>query len=116
MNSDNKTKFFHYSQNNSGGYHVNDAENGICEDVIIEAKTAEESWQILSRIGSSVSGFWSFCSCCGERWYKCEDREGTWIPEIYGESLSAQVQSFFRNRCFVHYLNGEIKEFVHKKP
>lgn len=33
--------FYHFAQNNSGGYFVNDNKAGVCEHIIIEAESAK---------------------------------------------------------------------------
>ena len=106
-----KTKFYHYDQNNSGGYFVRDKENGITTDVIIEASDNEESWAILREIGARVDGFWDYCSCCGERWYDYPG-QGKDEPSIYGEPINIQTKGLFREECYVHYKDGTIKHHV----
>lgn len=108
-------KFYNFDQNNSGGYFINNDENGVCEEVIIEAESAKKAWEKLNEIGNKVDGFFDFCNCCGERWYNyLSDDEGTTSPMIYGELIENTEKSMFRNRCYVHYLDGTFKEFKFK--
>ncbi len=106
--------FFNFNQNNSGGYFIEDLQNGVCEEVIIEANNAKEAISRFRLIGEKVDNFWNYCTCCGERWndYK-EDYEGTDAPEIYGEPIDEVKGSYFREKVFVHYLNGSFKLFKH---
>lgn len=109
-------KFWAFNQNNSGGYFVVDDDNGVCEWVIIEAKTPKKAWKKLKKIGKRVQGFWDYCNCCGERWYNYMDEsDGTDKPMIYGEGMDKCERTMFRHRCFVHYANGVIKEFKFKE-
>ena len=107
-----ETKFFTYNQNNSGGYYVENDTHGVCEVVIIEAKDKDDAWSKLEAIGGKVDGFWNYCGCCGERWSSWMDEsDGTEVPMIYGEPVEDSKKSMFRHKCFVHYLNGEVKRF-----
>ena len=105
-----KKRFFTFSQNNSGGYFVEDNEHGVCEYVIIEADNAEDAWNRLVEIGDKVDGFWVYCSCCGERWYPPYDN-GDEEPMIHGEPLSSVEAWIFRTGAFVHYADGSFKRF-----
>jgi hypothetical protein len=108
-----KTKFYHYNQNNSGGYFVVDNEHGICEDVIIEAINTEDANRRFNLIGDKVDGMFDWCPCCGERWdYYPEESDK---PEIYGTPIEKQKKEIFRERVFVHYFDGSFKEFVFPK-
>jgi hypothetical protein len=110
------SKFYTFSQNNSGGYFVVDDKAGVAEYLIVEANNAKDANEIFSEIGEKVSGFWDFCECCGCRWDSAwEDYdEGTPEPMIYGVPIAEVEQGMFRHRAFVHYLDGTIKEYVFK--
>ena len=104
--------FFTFSQNNSGGYFVEDEERGVNECVIVEADTAEAAIERLHEIGADVDGFWSFCSCCGERWNEwLDDDDGTESPELYNTPIEKQTAQMFRKAAFVHYADGNFKKF-----
>jgi len=108
-----KNLFYTFSQNNSGGYFVEDNKRGVCEYVIVEAESALAAIQKLSVIGEDVDNFWSYCSCCGERWSDyMEDEDGKDVPSIYNEPVSTLNADSFRSRCFVHYADGTFKEFI----
>ena len=110
-----KTKFFHFDQNNSGGYFVRDDQYGICESVIIEAETAKKAFSQLEEIGENVPGMFTFCDCCGERWSDwLDDSEGTDDPMIYNTPIEKVEASTFRSKCFIHYVDGTFKEVVFK--
>jgi len=111
-----KTKFWKFDQNNSGGYFVEDAENGVCEIVIIEALNAKDAFSRLEKIGEKVDGFWNYCSCCGERWSSwIDDSDGTIVPEHYGTPIEEVERSMFRSEIFVHYFDGSFKKFTLKE-
>ena len=111
-----KTKFWEFSQNNSGGYFVEDNENGVCETVIIEAQTSDEAWNRLEKVGDKVDGFWNYCDCCGERWSNWLDEEdGKDVLMHYNTPLKEVEKSMFTDRAFVHYYDGSIKEFKFKE-
>lgn len=109
-------KFYHYSQNNSGGSFVIDEEKGICTDVIIEANNANHANLIAGKVGLYFGGYskiYGFdCSCCGERWSKCNETDGEDSPHIYSTKLEDCTKGWWRDFCFVHYLNGEIKKVI----
>ena len=50
------------------------------------------------------------CPCCGDRWYRVDESDGSDVPSIYGTPLENAQKSFFRDKCFVHYLNGTFKK------
>lgn len=62
-------KFYHFTQNNSGGSYDIDA--NVNKLVIIEAGSADEANQIAKAIGIYFDGVVTGrdCSCCGSRWY-----------------------------------------------
>lgn len=111
------TKFYTFSQNNSGGYFVVDENAGVAEYLIIEANDAKEANEKLSEIGKNVDGFWNYCECCGERWNLAweDDDEGKPEPMIYGEPIANLTQEMFRHQTFVHYLDGTIKHHAFKQ-
>ena len=113
-----KTKFYTFDQNNSGGYFVKDETNGICETVIIEANDSKQALSILEALGDKVDGFWSYCSCCGERWSMWIDEDDAKdVPSIYDTPIEDYKKGMFRESAFVHYLDGTIKkvEFPEKE-
>lgn len=66
------TKFFEFSQNNSGGYF--DVDENVCHRVIIEAIDEDHAQSIIEPMIENQS---PSCSCCGDRWsiYYCDEIE-----------------------------------------
>ena len=85
----------------------------MAEFVIIESHSENDAYEKLKKIGDNIFGFWDYCSCCGERWseYYIDSYEK---PSIFGESVYSINSSFFKERCFIHYLNGKIEEVKFK--
>ena len=106
------TKFYEFRQNNSGGSFLNSEKDGICEYVIIEALNADDANNRAEDIGLYFDGCYngSDCPCCGDRWYRVTESDGSDVPSIYGTPLENAQKSFFRDKCFVHYLNGTFKK------
>jgi hypothetical protein len=104
------TKFYTFSQNNSGGFFVEDVKRGVGEYVIIEAVDAKDALARLDEIGSRVAGFNNYCECCGERWSRwMDDSDGTEQPEIYGQPVEEVESSSYRKNAYVHYFDGTFK-------
>lgn len=110
-----ETKFYAFDQNNSGGYFIDDEQNGVCEVVIIEAQNANEANSKLNEIGEKVDGFDDFCPCCGERWYYVDESEARETPSIYSTPIEEYEGSMFRKACYIHYYDGTIKFHEFKK-
>jgi len=104
--------FYHFNQNNSGGYFVENKDNGVGSDVIIEATDSTKANALFFALGDKVSGFEEFCDCCGERWYPVDDSDGKDVPTIYGEPVNECKSRPYRAGCFIHHLNGTIEEVV----
>jgi hypothetical protein len=105
-----ETKFYTFSQNNSGGYFIEDLENGVCEYVIVEAASPDDAKDRLYRIGAKTPNFHKYCSCCGERWQTWIDEEdGTPVPMIYDTPVEESESGMFREKAFVHYFDGTFK-------
>lgn len=78
--------FYTYIQNNSGGsFEVNE---DIKQYVIIEADSAEEANDKAEDLGIYFDGVEKGfdCPCCGNRWHKCDEEDGTKDPLIWGQS------------------------------
>ena len=114
------TKFYHYSQNNSGGIFI--FNNEVSTNVIIEAHSALEANSIAEEHGIYFDGCdrGIDCDCCGDRWSRIDGRtKGTTEPNIYGQSIEESLKSESRFRwnnkdgveVIVHYLNGEVKKY-----
>lgn len=121
------SRFFHFSQNNSGGSFSFVESEGITHHVVIEAKDAEDA-----NITAIMKGLYfdgcdngTDCSCCGDRW----SRVGQWgeepgdeVPSVYGEPLGSKkpdgkFPSLDRGwmkpgrETAVHYADGRIEWF-----
>jgi len=64
-----KTKFFEFSQNNSGGSFVVD--DKVCHRLFIEAEDESKATRIAEDLGCYWNGVSNGmdCDCCGDRWY-----------------------------------------------
>lgn len=104
--------FFHFNQNNSGGYFIEGDE--VWRDVIIEAKDAKHANEIAEQIGIYFHGSCKGrdCSCCGDRWHEVMGMDGSVKPSIYGEELKEVKEGLFRDKCYIYYLNGEKEEYI----
>ena len=72
--------FYHFRQNNSGGYWVGPI------NVIVEANSPAEANEIASTVGPCYFDGDGDCSCCGNRWSELwENEEGSESPEVWGE-------------------------------
>lgn len=73
--------FYTFSQMNSGGSFIGDYRY-----IIIEADSADEANQIAEDHGVYFDGcyYGIDCRCCGDRWHRCWEYDGTENPEIYG--------------------------------
>jgi hypothetical protein len=112
------TKFYHFSQNNSGGSFHFDEQRGITHNVIVEANDYRHANQLAEDIGIYFDGCDSGqdCSCCGDRWYsQWGETDGKDVPSIYGEPVESQVSSIAwmppGKETVVHYLDGRKEWF-----
>lgn len=64
-----ETKFFEFSQNNTGGSFVTD--DKLCHRLFIEAESAKEAISKAEDLGCYWNGVdeGQDCPCCGDRWY-----------------------------------------------
>jgi hypothetical protein len=99
-------RWFHYAQNNSGGYMHRNAEKGIGENVWIEADNALQANAIAERIGLYWHGVDDArdCPCCGNRWAKADDDEALFHHDVKG---------YWTTDAFVHYANGRVVKLHH---
>ena len=111
-------KYFHFSQNNSGGsFHVDD---DVAHHVIIQAHTAEEANTRALDVGIYFDGCddGRDCECCGDRWYRVYGYEkGDDKPMIYAEDPAEYDDCFTREGepvCHVYHLDGS--KTTYRKP
>lgn len=120
------SRFFHFSQNNSGGSFDYDASAGITHHVIIEAVDYNDANARAEAIGLYFNGCSDGrdCPCCGDRWSSKGDweTEGSPFPALYGSQkeednitkpgfrFSFGWMDAGREAC-VHYLDGRKEWF-----
>lgn len=115
------SKFFHFSQNNSGGGFDFDEDRGITHHVVIEADNAESANDLALSKGLYFDGCadGSDCPCCGDRWHEvwCDDA-GNDVPSVFGKALGRKFEPFLAiswmpdgRETAVHYLDGRIEWF-----
>lgn len=97
-----ETKFFEFSQNNTGGSFVTDSK--LCHRLFIEASSEDEAISKAEDLGCYWNGVDEGydCECCGDRWYpsgsfvdleEMNKRWGgyeiaEWLEEKRGEKIS----------------------------
>lgn len=79
------TKFYTFSQNNSGGQF----DENLSQYVIIEASSAKEANRKAREIGVYFNGIDEGydCECCGDRWVEVCEEDATEKPSVYGEHI-----------------------------
>ena len=109
-------KFFHFSQNNSGGsFDINET---VAHHVIIEAHSAKEANARAVDIGIYFNGCdtGADCTCCGDRWSTAwGDGEAT--PLLYGNPPEEYKDMFGKPGqpvCHVYRLDGS--KTTYRKP
>lgn len=111
--------FYHYSQNNSGGYFNYYPDKGISHYVIIEASSAKSADARAEGVGLYFDGSGD-CQCCGNRWSKqWNDDQGKEVPSIYGTPVEEYnpktaflgIKWIDGYETFVHYADGSFKGF-----
>jgi hypothetical protein len=96
-------KWYTISQNNSGGFFIEDETVGIF--VSVEADSEEAGVAKLQEVTQESGENW--CECCGERWSFYRPEEGD-VPTYYSEPLST-LKGYGRGDSVVlHYANGDV--------
>lgn len=96
--------FYFVSQNNSGGYFIEN--DDVAEYLVIEASNKCE---FESKLYDIVQDYLEFCPCCGERWSTWMSDEGTEAPTIYREPVKEFLQSdssYIDKEAIIYYLDG----------
>jgi biotin carboxylase len=104
-------KWFHYDQNNSGGYFiVNDV---VAEDVYIQAPSAAEAEERAEEIFEPYS---QFCDCCGRRWTfgYMSDADGYDVPTNYDVPITEVIATKYRKQARLHHADGSVESFNYK--
>lgn len=106
-------RYYHFSQNNSGGEFDFDESKGITRHVVIEAENASEANQIALRIGMYWNGVSEGidCSCCGDRWWPCNEGDGLDYPHVYSDVPEDYAIGMSDRIIAVHHKNGQIDWF-----
>lgn len=108
--------FYTFTQNNSGGRFTLNMEEGITQDVIIEADSLSEALEKAEDLGLYFNGVDTGrdCSCCGDRWHSSPDEND--FPKLYGRPAEFYLNNWsgligsFPAIC-VHYKDGTRKFF-----
>lgn len=97
--------WFHFNQNNSGGYFV--ADDNVCEDVFIQAHSAADA---IAK-GETFMDNSDSCQCCGDRWsFWIDDADGRPVPMRYGEApVESEAPSFFHKTYKLHFYDGHVE-------
>lgn len=100
-----KALWYHYNQNNSGGYCIRDENVG--DDIFIQAFSAKEADDIMSSIVyNEEHDYCEFCECCGVRWY-IDAGVGYDEPSKYGKSILDGYKTYYSDGHAILYgLNG----------
>lgn len=98
-----ETKFFAFSQNNSGGYYIQNEE--VNEFVIIEARNESEA---ISKLYEITEDYLEYCECCGPRW-----DSSIWGDGGYEKPTIKKVGYFnSEETAIVHYYDGTTEELI----
>lgn len=107
------SKFYTFSQNNSGGHFNEDATKGIAAYVIVEAFNAEQANALAEVIGLYFDGAGD-CECCGYRWSETDDYDAYPVPSIYGKPIADGWEGgVFAKNVAVHHLDGTMLWYEH---
>jgi len=101
-------RYFHFSQNNSGGSF--DVDDKVAHHVIIQARSPEEANRLAINVGIYFEGCSTGqdCSCCGDRWYPAYG-DGDETPLIYDQDPATHKSMFTtpgQPVCHVYHLDG----------
>lgn len=111
-------KYYHYSQNNSGGSFVHDEYLSI--HVVIAAHNTEHADERAEALGIYFDGAedGSDCPCCGDRWFRVYGHDGRDFPHVYGEPVAHALPSgsidWTRGEhphTIVHHLDGSVDKY-----
>lgn len=105
-------KWWHFSQNNSGGKFIVDDE--VAHDVFIQAPHVDYALFKAHKVLGSSGYDW--CPCCGERWsFWIDEDEGSVAPEAYGENVFTCDGGYFREEARLHYFDGRVEVVKYKE-
>ena len=88
-------KYYTFYQNNSGGRFYTD--DKLKEYVVIQAPPPDAEYAnfLAERLGIYFGGVDSGrdCACCGNRWYRTNERDGHETPHIYSYPVNVPKSS-----------------------
>lgn len=99
MFNNSETKWYKFSQSNSGGFYIQKSEKGIDVHVIVEATSKELACNFVQTFLSNKGS----CPCCGDRWdfYYVRDT----YSDVEKAALDNPYNPFFpSNAVFVNRL------------
>jgi hypothetical protein len=106
-----KLKWYHYSQNNSGGHFIVD--DMVANDIFVQARNAAEANLIAEKITEDSAMSW--CECCGERWYiSAYEDSGMPVPSTYEGPY--YPGGLFRDEARFHYYDGRVEKIDKDNP
>lgn len=95
------SKFFTFSQNNSGGYYVED--DTVAQVVVVEADDADDADSRASKKGVFS---YHYCDCCGPRFSGQYDR-----AKGFRSVKAAVADSFMQSpSVVVHFKDGRVEK------
>lgn len=115
------SKFYTFRQNNSYGSFEFSEDYGHTVVVIIEAENAAEANRLAIMKELYFDGCLTGidCSCCGDRWYPVDEKDGKDEPMIYGEKVAeytplfgrpwSELVGFQKGEIAIHYKDGRIE-------
>lgn len=99
------SRFWTFTQNNSGGIFDHAPEKGVGYAICVEARSDKEAAARARIIIDSYPASYD-CPCCGDRWSLYTwDEEGNEEPSLYGEPLKGG----WGYPSYVHYLDGHFE-------
>lgn len=99
--------YFAYTQNNSGGYYIND--EVIAELVIIEAAGVKQANEIYYK---KNIGCYESCECCGPRFEAFDERYDHFYASV-DEAIADDFRTDEEMKSYpsvrIHYLDGTVR-------
>jgi hypothetical protein len=102
-----KLKWFHFGQNNSGGFRVDD--ENVSNSVFIQDVSGDAA---IARAEVFMDNSGS-CPCCGDRWSFYQSDDGDDVPSIYGTPLTPEggYGSKGKQWARLHYYDGRVEAY-----
>lgn len=98
MKKEVETRFFVFSQNNSGGYFIKN--DDVSSYVIIEATNHKDAQSKAEDIFENYS---EYCECCGERW----DTDMNYVDSYVGIPDELQIiKCVGMDEAIIYYIDG----------